>query len=400
MRQHDIRVIGARVDEPSISAILDSCHLRGVASSPAEVGAPAALGEHGPVLIVVAPGTPLAGLFKLVDDLLQGLTPGVLLMDRVDDAARGLQGEGLIVLPRDADPRLAGAMLYALAERQAAVRSLCLELEVAARRQGGVHGEMSRIHEEMNLAALVQQELLPRELPTAEGFDFGVIFRPASYVSGDIYGLARLGEHRVGFFIADAVGHGVPAALMTMVISRCLRLEAESAFASPGAAMSRLNRELCRGDTGAPRFATAVHGTLDTRTRRVTLAVAGHPPPLRLLDGRATACRAEGPLLGIFPDEPFEEMTFELEPGETLLIYSDGFETAFPDGERRGTTNYLAHLAGVRWPGPGHEGTLVDALGDLVGRLDSEDGSLHRIDDVTAIAISALAPAAAGLRAA
>src|SRR5690606_28776723 len=107
---------------------------------------------------------------------------------------------------------------------------------------------------------------------------------------GDIYDIVQLDERHIAFFIADAVGHGVPAALMTMVISRSLRMTrgtTAGALSStareivrPGEAMTRLNDELCRGKKDSPRFSTAVYGIFDAAERRVTLSGAGHPPPI------------------------------------------------------------------------------------------------------------------------
>src|SRR5262249_46159125 len=134
-------------------------------------------------------------------------------------------------------------------------------------------------HDELNLAASVQQEMLPRRLPERANLQFGTLFRPAGYVSGDIFDVVELddeGRH-IGFFIADPVGHGVPAALMTMVIHRSLRMtrsldKGSREIVWPGDAMTRLNDELCRGKRESPRFTTAVYGIIDTRTLRVTLA--------------------------------------------------------------------------------------------------------------------------------
>src|SRR5690606_33668702 len=128
----------------------------------------------------------------------------------------------------------------------------------------------------------------------------------------------------------------VPAALLTMVISRSLR----SALAAgepgrplrAGEVLARINDDLVRGQRGGPaRFATAVYALVDTRTRRVSIAGGGHPFPLRLRRGHVEPIETDGPLLGVFVNETFNDVQFTLEPGETLLLYSDGFETAFPD---------------------------------------------------------------------
>lgn len=354
-------------------------------------------------MIVLGPGTPMVSAVQLVDALQRALVPAVLLFPELDGPRQRLQGGGVIIEEHSADPAYLAALLFALSERQSTVRTLARDLQIAARYEGGVRGEIDRIHDELNLAAAVQQDILPKRLPAIDGVECGVLFRPVGYVSGDIYDIAPIDEHRLAFFLADAVGHGVPAALLTMVISRSLRLShAGSGGLRPGEALARLNDDLIRGQRGGPaRFATAVCGIIDGRSRQVTIAGAGHPPPLRVRRGSVRKVETDGPLLGVFPGEVFGETTFTLAEGETLLMYSDGFETAFPGREfhgqpgRRANDRYLDQLAALSWPDRLQGGTLAAAMDELALRLDEQAGSLHQIDDLTALAICSKLAAAA-----
>lgn len=161
----------------------------------------------------------------------------------------------------------------------------------------------------------------------------------------------------------------------------------------PAHAMTRLNDELVRAQRGRVRFATAICGVVDMRHQQVTLTCAGHPPPLLFGPGSVKTVDVEGPLLGVFPGERYRETTIPLEPGHTLLLYSDGFETAFPDAEapsaelKRANRRYLQQLASLRWPRPG-ERTLAATLESLTESLLRNTGSLHQPDDVTALAIA------------
>lgn len=363
-----------------------------------------ALHHLGTLLLILGPEISGSSLFQLVDRLQQHLVPAVLLFPSADGPMRQLESEGIIVESWDASPSLLAPFLFTLAQRQSTIRALQQELSISSRYQGGVRGEMDRIHDELNLAASVQQEMLPRRLPETPSIQFGTLFRPAGYVSGDIYDVVQLDDRTIGFFIADAVGHGVPAALMTMVISRSLRMtrmgDQGKEIISPAEAMTRLNDELCRGKKDSPRFSTAVYGTIDTITREVRLAGAGHPPPLRIRGSFMTKVNTDGPLLGVFPGEKYDEAVFTLAEDETLLLYSDGFETAFAPlesqpGRRKAADSYLAELARLPWPGPSHEGSAAQALRILEDRIDEQSGSLHQVDDVTAVAISARPSAAA-----
>jgi hypothetical protein len=325
--------------------------------------------------------------------------PAVVLCPRLTGAERELRGRGMLVEALDFPPAVLAGSVYAMLARQCVVDELAHELRAATVSTGGVGAEIERLQEEMHLAASVQRDLLPRRMPRIEGVDVGLIFRPAGFVSGDIYDVEMIDDRYLAFFVADAVGHGVPAALMTMVISQSLRrLERRGGagrMMPPCDVLRCLNGDLIRKQQDAQRFATAVYGILDTHTNQLTVASAGHPSPLLLArtpGGPITqSLDTTGPLLGIFDDAQFDEVSRRMAPGETLLVYSDGFETAFPrPGEETSPKNlpsnvyfgHLATLAGV------DDESLSDSLARLEGLLDLQHGSLHQADDITALAIA------------
>lgn len=354
--------------------------------------------ESAAVVVDTDADVPPVVIYKLVDRLQRWGLPGVVLTDGPAPELARLQGGGVIVRPRDADPGFLADVLFALAERQTLVQALARDVRIANRYSGGVRGEIDRIHDELNLAAAVQQEMLPRAMPEAEGVEFGVLFRPVGYVSGDIYDAALLDDGHVGFLIADAVGHGVPAALMTMVISRALRSirTEDGRVLPPGEVLTRLNADLLKSRRQSPRFGTAIYGVLDTATMRVRLAAAGHPCPLLIrAGGRIEPIAVDGALLGVFPDEVYQDTGFVLGPDETLVIYSDGLETAFanPLVERAGRRarsagrRHVEELRSLRWPGSAPGVRLADAIDDLGRLIDLQDGSLHQADDITVVAV-------------
>jgi sigma-B regulation protein RsbU (phosphoserine phosphatase) len=123
--------------------------------------------------------------------------------------------------------------------------------------------------------------------------------------------------------IADAAGHSIAAA-MVAVMARIAFGEAADHAARPGAVLGAMNQRL-QGLTD-DRFVTAFYGVLDRRTRTFTYANAGHPDPLRFngATGRCEHLSARGFLLGIVPDESYEEKTIELRPGDRVCFYTDG----------------------------------------------------------------------------
>jgi len=337
-------------------------------------------------------------LVAVLDKLWNAHIASVMLTDEEHDFG-GFRAHGMLTLRKDSAPATIAATLWALALRQRDVDSLRRELGVAHRFQGGLTSVMNKLHEELRLAAAVQQEMLPATMPDVPGVEFRVFFRSAGYVSGDTYDVQRLDADHIGFFVADAVGHGVPAALMTMIIGRGMRLKqvdgASYKLLSPGEALAALNHDLVRHQTTTPRFATAVCGIVNVRTREVTIAAAGHPAPLVLTPGSAPRpLNTDGSLLGVFSDshDQFTEVTFTLGPDELLVVYSDGFETAFPgsgctNAERRlPTRNYLDRFGDLAklW----REDSLDAAMSLLEGEVDGQAGSLHQLDDLTALIIA------------
>ena len=295
--------------------------------------------------------------------------------------------------PIDADDATVAAVLRGLIGRQRDVDRAVRELAVAARFGSGLRGEVARMQEELQLAAQVQREFLPREFPQLGDIRIGVFWRPASWVSGDVYDVVRLDERHLGVFIADAVGHGVPAALLTMVICRGLPAKdvghGTYRIVPPGEALARINAEMLAHQEHTTRFATAVYAVIDTETGSMRLACAGHPAPVVLRAGGAMdLVPAEGGLLGVFEGEQYEEVTVELAHGDRLLMHSDGLEQAFPgdpSGDRQArlpTKRYLDEFAAVR--GAPDAAALVEQVGR---RIDMQFGSVRQADDVTLLVV-------------
>jgi sigma-B regulation protein RsbU (phosphoserine phosphatase) len=302
--------------------------------------------------------------------------------------------DGIVTCPRDAEPAVLAATLGALLSQSPVVRAMRSEIKLLRAHQGGLADQIGRIDEELRLAAQLQREFLPTEMPRIDGVGFGVLWRPASYVSGDIYDVTRLDENNIGFFLADAVGHGVPAALMTVFIKRSLnfkRIDANNSqgyrLVNPGDALAQLNRDMIAQQNGQVRFATACCGVIDCASRTVRLARAGHPYPMILRrDGRREMIEADGGLLGVFEGEAFEQVEVPLEHGDRLLLYSDGFEMAFPEkgNPESGVANtrYEDEFLDLR------HGNAEAALDRLRKKLDQQAGSLNQRDDLTIVCLS------------
>jgi len=281
-------------------------------------------------------------------------------------------------------PRAAIAVVDQLEAVQREVEALKFELNVLRRRDETLNFYMHRLDEELRLAARLQQDFLPHVLPQLGPIHFHTLFRPAGYVSGDLYDIMRLDERRIGFYIADAVGHGMPAALLTMFIKHALITKEikgnDYRLLAPSETLARLNTALIEQNLSQAAFATALYGIVDVDTLQVTIARAGHPNPLLLKDdGFIEPLHCDGPLLGIFPDEPFQDATTTLSPGDRLVLYTDGIEVAFCNDHSLDTQQWREELRK-------RSALPTDRLlREFADRIDSESGSLEPKDDLTMI---------------
>ena len=351
---------------------------------------------------------PAAGdLFEIVGEVQDRQIPAMISRPNGQELLGQSYQDGVVACPPGTEPERACAILQTLLSQAPAITMLRRERRLLRAQNTGLCDQIGKLDEELRMAAQLQREFLPQTLPEVGGTSFHVLYRPAGYVSGDIYDAMRLDEHHVGFFVADAVGHGVPAALMTIYIKRSLRSkritpETESGYTiiPPGEALARLNADMISHQSGKVRFATACYGVLDTRDNTMTIARAGHPFPMLLRDDEEVqTLEPEGGLLGVFPDEVFEETTVQLKPGDRLLIYSDGFECAFPDdvlgrnGKRRvANENYAEEFLAL---GSGDPSVAIQRLED---RLDTQAGSLNQKDDLTIVCLSIAKDAGSGVQ--
>lgn len=361
------------------------------------------------VLFAVFAGDEPSSLVSKVFDAIHGaMIPGIVVSPRARELRPLIHKHGVIVVEPSTSAAAIASMLFALTERQTLVDRLRRDVRTGATADKGMRGEMDRLHEELHLAATVQRELLPQKLPDSDDLRFASMYKPATYVSGDLFDAREIDEHRVAFFVADAVGHGVPAALITMMLSRGLlnqlALRAGRDI-DPAVCLSGLNVELCQHACGNYRFATAVCGVLDKRDWTVRLAGAGHPASILIGRGATRMMDSQGPLLGVFAEAEYTSETFTLQPGETLMLYTDGFELAFPDPNAEPMPNsgkksvapreYLKYMGVLDAERHADIRESMEALATLIAE---QEGSLHQRDDVTALAIRRVDPAAGALR--
>lgn len=344
-------------------------------------------------IISINEDTKASQISRFLSECEESYIPMLALCDGTNDVLKVMSHSGVMLQSSNTPIEVVCATLNALLHRQVEVSSLKRELALSNRAHGGVHSEMAKIHAELQSAGSVQRDYLPKDLPTLHGISISALWRPVNYVAGDIYDVQQLDDDHLGIFLADASGHGVPAALMTMIICQSLRTHerkgASWEILPPSEVLGRLNEEMVRKQMRSSRFATAVYAVVNCRKRTMSIAGAGHPPSMVLhADGRKTMIDSQGGLLGVFENEIYKQDEIEFNVDDRLLLYSDGFEQAFPqsnadeNSKRIPTDAYLDEFEKLC-----ASKTPQETITAISERLDQQSGSLHQVDDLTLICL-------------
>jgi len=202
---------------------------------------------------------------------------------------------------------------------------------------------------DLRLAADMQFALLPKDL-YLEGISANWLFKPASFIAGDIFDYFRLKDNQLVFYIVDVEGHGIPSALTSFAVNNQLNPSAQGMCSNnlrnagtPEEGILRIIQDLNRQFTSSSlnsRYFTMVLGVMDLQSGKVTLTQAGHPPPLlySAKQDKVIEVGDGGMPVGMFDSAVFQTTTFDIAPGDRLFIYSDGaIECEGADGDMYGT---------------------------------------------------------------
>ncbi|MBK8915581.1 MAG: serine/threonine-protein phosphatase [Phycisphaerales bacterium] len=343
----------------------------------------------GPLTRVGGAGvTPAAALDlgRIVDSLsAQGMP--VLVWGQAHSVT-GAGGNVEFAPPETAVDELIGRLLT-LSHYGPMVARLEREIEHLERLGRQLNRYFAEVDQELRLAGRLQRDFLPNATLSLPGLHCAALYQPATWVSGDLYDFFRIGEHHAGVFLADAMGHGLAAGIMTMFLRQTLHgrpLEAHSPrIERPAEALALLHEALARQNLPSQNFVTAVYGTIDTRTHELRVSRGGHPYPVLVsAAGELRELTPEGPLLGV-PDMPaeFDEVRVTLSPGDKLILYTDGLEEilllpAADSRERPSFAPLMHELA------PLGAAAFIEALQRV---LDRREGSLHQADDMTIVVV-------------
>ncbi|MBN2020408.1 MAG: SpoIIE family protein phosphatase [Sedimentisphaerales bacterium] len=184
--------------------------------------------------------------------------------------------------------------------------------------------EATRITEQVRLAGHIQRRMIPEKAPRAKGFDISGTYIPCFDVGGDFYDFLRIDDNKIGIAIADVIGKGMPAAIMTSSFRGALRAYSECQWADPLLeTVRRLNKMACE-ECRAGEFISLFYGIINLEQKTINYCNCGHEPPALLRNGRVTDLNKGGLVLGVLPQPEYLSETVQLKEGDRLMFYTDG----------------------------------------------------------------------------
>ncbi len=264
--------------------------------------------------------------------------------------------------------------------------------------QAMLHAQQAqeRMRRDLEAAARVQQALLPETTPTIPGLTFAWTYRPCAELGGDSLNLFSLSDYQIGMYVLDVTGHGVPASLLSVTLSRVLiprsdpscllirqdTINGQRTIASPAEVATRLNH-MFPMNQGAHQYFTLLYGILDTQAKTFQYVCAGHPAPVVFIkDRQPIVCETLNLPIGLFENEQYENSTIELGTHSRIYLHSDGvLEAMNPHREIFGETRLRSII----------ESTQGVALQESVNTIASSasnwahNGQVH--DDLSILAM-------------
>jgi serine phosphatase RsbU (regulator of sigma subunit)/anti-sigma regulatory factor (Ser/Thr protein kinase) len=355
------------------------------AQDPGAAAAPAT--EQAP--IDIAPNDPLLAYFQSANE---AVDTEALELD--SPALRELKAAGVkLAVPLVSQGELIGVLNlgprlseqdYSSDDRRlldslAAQAAPALRVAQLVREQQAEAATRQRFEQELEVARLIQQNFLPKELPDLPGWQIAALYRPAREVGGDFYDVIPLPDGRVGFVIGDVTDKGVPAALVMSATRSVLRASAQRLI-EPGEVLERVNEHLCP-DMPEKMFVTCLYGVLDPESGLLRFANAGHDLPYVQTAEGVVELRARGMPLGLMPGMSYEEKEATLEPGDSVLLHSDGvLEAHDPERDMFGAPRLKETMAG----GPGGREMIDHVLSSLAAFTGPDS---EQEDDITMVTL-------------
>ncbi len=243
-----------------------------------------------------------------------------------------------------------------------------------------------RIESELKIARNIQMSFLPKAFPPLPGknrMEISARLEPAREIGGDLYDYSLIDDDHLFFAVGDVADKGIPAALFMAVTKTLLKGNAETGT-GPSGILDRCNLELC-GENDSMMFVTVFCGVLDLRTGRLKYSNAGHEPPIIVRrDAQPEFLPLpEGFLLGVVEESSYQTMEIELEPGDKLIVYTDGVtEAVNAAGELYSHANLMATVRSCS------SLSAEEIATEILGSVKLFSLGIPQADDITILALS------------
>lgn len=266
--------------------------------------------------------------------------------------------------------------------------SLALEVSRLTATVAADVAHRERLNRELEIAREVQERLFPQRLPAAPGLDYCAECHPAREVGGDYYDFLELPEGKLAIAIGDVSGKGIGAALMMASLQASLRAQAP-VVRNLRELIGRVNRMVYEASS-VNIYATFFYAEYDPRSRRVMYVNAGHNPPavLRASTAAWEVLRWEtgGPVIGLLPEAQYQEGSFQLQPGDLVVLFTDGISESMNVGDEEWSEDRLMACAQTC----GHLNAR-EALNRIMGEAVAFAAGAPQHDDMTLVVVRVLA---------
>ena len=261
--------------------------------------------------------------------------------------------------------------------------SRVLETVERRRRNWNERAEFSALKKEVDIAADIQQKILPDDFPVVNNFEFAARMRPAKSMGGDFYDVFEIPDGQTGVVVADVSGKGVPAAFYMAVARTLIRSVAMTPAITPAECLFQVNELLC-GHHIPGMFVSVFYAVIDPKTSRVDFANGGHQLPFKGGDHVAPVelKGGHGVVLGIMPDMEYEQESITLDCGEYLFVYTDGASEAFNSERESFSEERLAD--GLSQITDGSAEIIIEQINDII---DEFVGAADQHDDITSLVV-------------
>jgi len=248
---------------------------------------------------------------------------------------------------------------------------------------------VDNMSKQLCMAGTIQRDFFPTVLPDTENIRWSAALVPLEEVSGDIYDVARIDEHYIGFYVADVVGHGMPAAILTIFLKQALVMreviDNKCHVFSPSEVMNDLNTKMLEQRLSGNPFVTCCYCLLNIETLELTYARSGHPYPVLIRRGEIPKkLEIRGSLLGVLEQPEYPQQTVQLQRGDKFLLHSDGMLSTINNLDEKENSNFYEEFREIE------DLNITELVNGLTKLAKEREIPSYEADDITIVGLEVL----------